>query len=239
MGRLVSGSPGIAVRACSWTCEVPAGQSLLRALRSETKVDTRYGGGFVQSIDGLEGSARRHEDWFWFVNGLAGDRSAASYRSSRRRRRLVGLPRLVARCGHARSGRRRVPRAVPARIRREDAARSRAVRARPRAEARRGSPRFSAPTTSRPERLARSRRTPTSSRSSTGHATSDRRAAEARVGPVRCGLFSFAGSVDSAARRRLRAEVREPVSAGPATALLAAVATARRSWSTGSGRSRR
>ncbi len=60
--------------------EVPAGQSLLRALRSEAKVETRYGGGFVQSIDGIEGSARRHEDWFWFVNGLAGDRSAASYR---------------------------------------------------------------------------------------------------------------------------------------------------------------
>ena len=60
--------------------EVPAGRSLLRALKSETKVDTRYGGGFVQSIDGLEGSARRHQDWFWFVNGLAGDRSAASYR---------------------------------------------------------------------------------------------------------------------------------------------------------------
>lgn len=60
--------------------EVPAGQSLLRALKSKTRVDTRYGGGFVQTIDGLEGSARRHEDWFWFVNGLAGDRSAASYR---------------------------------------------------------------------------------------------------------------------------------------------------------------
>ena len=60
--------------------EVPAGQSLLRALKSEAKVETRYGGGFVQSIDGLEGSARRHRDWFWFVNGLAGDRSAASYR---------------------------------------------------------------------------------------------------------------------------------------------------------------
>ena len=59
---------------------VPAGQTLLRALRSEAKVTTRYGGGFVQSIDGVEGSARRHEDWFWFVNGLAGDRSAASYR---------------------------------------------------------------------------------------------------------------------------------------------------------------
>jgi hypothetical protein len=60
--------------------EVPAGQTLLRALRSRTKVSTRYGGGFVQSIDDVEGSARHHEDWFWFVNGLAGDRSATSYR---------------------------------------------------------------------------------------------------------------------------------------------------------------
>ncbi len=59
---------------------VPAGQTLLRALRSEAKVTTRYGGGFVQSIDGIEGNAGRQEDWFWFVNGLAGDRSASSYR---------------------------------------------------------------------------------------------------------------------------------------------------------------
>jgi len=59
---------------------VPAGQTLLRALRSKAKVSTRYGGGFVESIEGVDGSARRHEDWFWFVNGLAGDRSAASYR---------------------------------------------------------------------------------------------------------------------------------------------------------------
>jgi hypothetical protein len=60
--------------------DVPAGQTLLRALKSESKVSTRYGGGFVQSIEGVEGSARRHQDWFWFVNGLAGDRSATSYR---------------------------------------------------------------------------------------------------------------------------------------------------------------
>lgn len=59
---------------------VPAGQTLLRALRSKAKVSTRYSGRFVQSIEGIDGSARRHEDWFWFVNGLAGDRSAASYR---------------------------------------------------------------------------------------------------------------------------------------------------------------
>jgi Domain of unknown function (DUF4430) len=60
--------------------DVPAGQTLLRALKSKSKVSTRYGGGFVQSIEGIEGSARRHRDWFWFVNGLAGDRSATSYR---------------------------------------------------------------------------------------------------------------------------------------------------------------
>jgi hypothetical protein len=59
---------------------VPAGQTLLRALRSRAKVTTRYGGGFVQSIDGIEGSGRRRRDWFWFVNGLAGDRAANAYR---------------------------------------------------------------------------------------------------------------------------------------------------------------
>jgi hypothetical protein len=59
---------------------VPAGQTLLRALRSRAKVTTRYGGAFVQSIAGIDGSLQHHEDWFWFVNGLTGDRSAASYR---------------------------------------------------------------------------------------------------------------------------------------------------------------
>lgn len=59
---------------------VPAGQSLLRALRSRARVETRFGGRFVQAIDGVAGDARRQRDWFWFVNGLAGDRSAAEYR---------------------------------------------------------------------------------------------------------------------------------------------------------------
>ena len=59
---------------------VPAGQTLLRALRSRIEVGTRYGGRFVQSIDGVEGSVSKRHDWFWFVNGLAGDRSAAEYR---------------------------------------------------------------------------------------------------------------------------------------------------------------
>jgi hypothetical protein len=59
---------------------VPAGQTLLRALRSQADVETRYGGRFVQAIEGMEGSLGRQQDWFWFVNGLAGDRSAAEYR---------------------------------------------------------------------------------------------------------------------------------------------------------------
>ena len=60
--------------------KVPAGQTLLRALRSRATVDTRYGGRFVQAIDGVEGNVDKRHDWFWFVNGLAGDRSAAEYR---------------------------------------------------------------------------------------------------------------------------------------------------------------
>jgi len=59
---------------------VPSGQTLMRALRSRAKVETRYGGRFVQAIDGFEGSLSKRHDWFWFVNGLAGDRSAAEYR---------------------------------------------------------------------------------------------------------------------------------------------------------------
>lgn len=60
--------------------EVDAGQSLMRALASEVELETRYGGRFVQSIDGLAGSLDDQRDWFWFVNGYEGDRSAASYR---------------------------------------------------------------------------------------------------------------------------------------------------------------
>jgi len=57
-----------------------AGQTLMRALAAEAEVKTRYGGRFVQSIDGLSGSLGAQRDWFWFVNGYEGDRSAASYR---------------------------------------------------------------------------------------------------------------------------------------------------------------
>ena len=59
---------------------VAAGQTLLRALKSKADVETRYGGRFVQSIDGVEGSLAAQSDWFWWVNGIEGDRSVAEYR---------------------------------------------------------------------------------------------------------------------------------------------------------------
>jgi hypothetical protein len=60
--------------------DVPAGQTLMRALASRVEIETRYGGRYLQSLDGLEGSLERQRDWFWFVNGYEGDRSAAEYR---------------------------------------------------------------------------------------------------------------------------------------------------------------
>ncbi len=61
------------------TENVPAGISALEALRREADVETRYGGRFVQSIEGLEGSLSDRHDWFWFVNGYEADLSAADY----------------------------------------------------------------------------------------------------------------------------------------------------------------
>jgi len=58
---------------------VPAGISAMEALRRKADIDTRYGGRYVQSIDGLEGSQSGQHDWFFFVNGYEADLSAADY----------------------------------------------------------------------------------------------------------------------------------------------------------------
>jgi len=56
---------------------VPAGLTAMQALDRKLEITTRYGGRFVQSIDGVDGSVKSRRDWFYFVDGVEGDRSAA------------------------------------------------------------------------------------------------------------------------------------------------------------------
>jgi hypothetical protein len=59
---------------------VPAGLTAMQALDRVAEVKTRYGGRFVQSVDGLDGDITRRRDWFYFVNGIEADIGAAEYR---------------------------------------------------------------------------------------------------------------------------------------------------------------
>jgi Domain of unknown function (DUF4430) len=59
---------------------VPAGLSGIQTLERRLKVSTRYGGRYVQSIDGIAGSLGAQRDWFFYVDGVEGDRSAADVR---------------------------------------------------------------------------------------------------------------------------------------------------------------
>jgi hypothetical protein len=60
--------------------QAPGGETAMRVLQRNFDVKTRYGGGFVQSIDGLSGGRRegRPVDWFYYVNGVEAPRGAAS-----------------------------------------------------------------------------------------------------------------------------------------------------------------
>jgi hypothetical protein len=55
--------------------------TVLRLLDRSAEVETRYGGGFVQSIDGLAGGRAdgRASDWFFYVNGIESPVGAAEY----------------------------------------------------------------------------------------------------------------------------------------------------------------
>lgn len=62
------------------TAEVPAGLTVLQALDRVAEIETRYGGRFVQAIEGIEGSLEGQRDWFYFLNGIEPDVGAAEVR---------------------------------------------------------------------------------------------------------------------------------------------------------------
>jgi hypothetical protein len=57
----------------------PESETVLRFLDREADITTRYGGGFVQSIDGQAGEEHdgRRSDWFFYVNGIESPVGAA------------------------------------------------------------------------------------------------------------------------------------------------------------------
>jgi hypothetical protein len=57
---------------------VPAGLTAMQGLSRVAKVESRYGGRYVRSVDGVGEQGRKA--WFYYVNGYLADRSAAEYR---------------------------------------------------------------------------------------------------------------------------------------------------------------
>jgi Domain of unknown function (DUF4430) len=55
-------------------------ETILSLLMRNSKVTTRFGGGFVQSIDGHAGTTQGGEpaDWFYYVNGIEASKGGAS-----------------------------------------------------------------------------------------------------------------------------------------------------------------
>jgi len=72
-----------AVALGAWSSpRVRGEETVMSLLLRNARVTTRYGGGFVQSIDGAAGgsAAGRPIDWFYYVNGIEAPQGAASTR---------------------------------------------------------------------------------------------------------------------------------------------------------------
>jgi hypothetical protein len=61
---------------------IPGGETVMRMLQRDFDVETRYGGGFVQQINGIAGGREngRPVDWFYYVNGILADDGAAAHK---------------------------------------------------------------------------------------------------------------------------------------------------------------
>jgi hypothetical protein len=66
------------------TAPANEGDTVMRLLQGKYDVKTRFGGGFVQAIDGLAGGKEngRRADWFYYVNGIEAPVGAAERRVS-------------------------------------------------------------------------------------------------------------------------------------------------------------
>ena len=63
---------------------IPGGETVMRMLQRDFDVETRYGGGFVQQINGIAGGREdgRPVDWFYYVNGILAEDGAAAHKLS-------------------------------------------------------------------------------------------------------------------------------------------------------------
>src|SRR5690348_8054525 len=61
--------------------EVKESDTVMRALEANADVETRFGGGFVHSIDGVAEGERGGDpyDWFFYVDGVESPIGAAEY----------------------------------------------------------------------------------------------------------------------------------------------------------------
>jgi hypothetical protein len=61
--------------------EVSEADTVMRVLEANAEISTRYGGGFVQSIDGVDAtrSGGRAHDWFFYVDGVESPVGAAEF----------------------------------------------------------------------------------------------------------------------------------------------------------------
>lgn len=55
------------------------GVTCMKALKQVGDIGTAYGGGFVQSINGIESGKPAKLDWFFFINGIMSNRGALDY----------------------------------------------------------------------------------------------------------------------------------------------------------------
>jgi Domain of unknown function (DUF4430) len=56
---------------------VPGSETVMRMLERHFNITTRYGGGFVESINGNMGTSSQR-DWFYYVNGVQASKGAAA-----------------------------------------------------------------------------------------------------------------------------------------------------------------